>query len=142
MIDWTVAYPYLELLLYAMALDVLTGVLRAIADKVINSDICGKGMRKKAAMLIMVLGAYAFQRIAGDAPIGSYLTVGFIIYEAISITENSIKLGAPVPKWFKNVFLDLKEYSDGMFRLGDSPREYDRIIEKRKESDPVEKTIE
>lgn len=141
--EYNIIYPYLDLLLYAMAFDVLTGILVSIANKALNSDICGKGMRKKAAMLILVLAAYTFQRLTGDAPIGLWLALSFTLAEMISIMENAILLGAPVPDSLRNVFLDLKDASENMFRVGDSPRKYEEIQELRKSAiDPIETIID
>jgi toxin secretion/phage lysis holin len=136
--SWAAANPFLVTLLYAMSFDILLGVCRAFADKALNSDICGKGMRKKASMLILVLAIQAIERVTGNNPVDVWLTSAFIAAETLSILENAKLLGAPIPDWFNSYVEELST----QFRLGDSPRERLRILKQRKGADPVEQVLD
>lgn len=125
---WIQAYPYTGLLLILMAFDILTGVIRAISEKKLDSTINGRGMRRKAVMLILVMVGKALERVIGDAPIAEVIAVGFCVSEGISILENATLLGAPVPPFLTQIFMQLQAASQRPFRLGDSPEDYDRIL--------------
>src|SRR5687768_7531342 len=92
---WFVTQPLLSTLLGMMGLDITLGILRALGDKRICSDISGRGMRRKAGTIFLVLGCMLLARAVGAAGIGEAVAVFFIISELISITENAGLLGAP-----------------------------------------------
>ena len=130
--EWTKTYPWASLLLVLMAFDILTGLLRAIQEKKLSSDINGRGMRRKATMLILVLVGKALEQTVGEAPISEAIAGGFCVSEGLSILENATLLGAPVPPFLTRFFLQLQAASTANpFRLGDSPADHDRILAQR-----------
>lgn len=131
--DWSATYPYTSLLLFLMFWDVVTGLLRAIQERKLSSDINGRGMRRKATMLILVLIGKALERVTGPAPIAEAIAVGFCVSEGLSILENATLLGAPVPPFLTRFFLQLQHMtaSTTSVRLGDSQEDVDRILAAR-----------
>lgn len=130
---WTQAYPYTSLLLILMAIDIMTGLLRAIEEKKLSSDVSGRGMRRKATMLILVMVGKALERVTGPAPVAEFIALGFCVSEGLSVLENAALLGAPIPQFLTQFFMQLQAVANSKtpFRLGDSPRDHDRILEQR-----------
>lgn len=130
--SWMIQYPFLAELLLLISLDVLLGSLRALVEKVLNSDVAGKGISKKAAMIAAVFVMYTIQQSNPNSPpIAQWMIGGFCYSELLSIFENLTMLGVPLPKKLTDSLDDL--YPDDTFRLGDSATEHERIIEKRKD---------
>lgn len=130
---WFSLYPDLMILILFMGLDIITGLLKAIDQKKLNSDICGKGMRRKAVMLIVILAALSFDKFLGNTPVSEFLVIGFSLSEIISILENAKELGAPIPNRVMNLF----ETIENNYRVGDSKTEYKRINELREEDNTI-----
>lgn len=133
--EWTQTYPYAALLLILMAFDILTGLMRAIQDKKLSSDVSGRGMRRKATMIILVMVGKALERVTGEAPISEAIAVGFCVSEGLSILENATLLGAPVPPILTQIFAQLQTTATKSFRLGDSSADHDRILQERASDD-------
>ncbi len=109
MLAWFDEHPMLALLIIAMVIDVATGLLRAWQDKRISSDISGKGMRRKATMLILVLMGFALERYVKIGGIAEVIAGGFCISEALSVFENAALLGVKVPSVLQNAFEQLAQ---------------------------------
>lgn len=98
-------------LLALQALDVAGGLLIASSHsdpgRRISSRRFGEGWRRKAYMWLIILGVYTLERhligefppLVGNARPSDVVAVGFIFMEAISLVENGILLGLPVPGW-------------------------------------------
>ncbi len=127
---WFELYPDLMILLLFMGLDIVTGLLKAIDQQKLNSDICGRGMRRKAVMLIVILTSMAFDKFIGNTPVSEFLAVGFSVSEIISILENAKELGAPIPDRIMNLF----ENIEISYRAGD-PREAHHLIKQLRRKD-------
>lgn len=101
--------------LYALitfiSIDYITGVMCAVADKRLSSDVGFKGICRKVIILALVgVGSILDRHVIGT---GSVLRTAVIFYylsnEGISILENATRLGLPVPEKLKNVLEQLKE---------------------------------
>mgnify|MGYP001571678784 CR=1 FL=1 len=109
--------PVVQLLLVLMVADIVVGMLRAIVtSEGLHSDVSYKGMAKKAMALILVGIAYVLQvqaqSVAGlEVPIsiGSAVALFYSAHEFISILENAVGAGLPVPELLKSI---LKRYVD------------------------------
>lgn len=137
---WAHTYPYVAFLLILMGLDVLLGILRAFQDKKLSSDINGRGMRRKATMLILVLlgkvlETYLFDRYGQQLPVSESISLGFSISEILSILENSVLLGVPVPPIFRQILVQLNAHHAATIpmRLGDAPEALPKILEMREQ---------
>lgn len=93
---WGGMAPMLKLLILLMVADVATGWLAAYASRSISSEVSGKGMAKKAAMLILVGVATVLQWETGQ-PLADATAGFFVAHELVSILENTGRAGAPVP---------------------------------------------
>ena len=98
--------PILILLILAVV-DYITGVIAAFVNKKIDSHIGFKGIAKKVAMFLLVGVANIIGKEFG-VDLRIIVISFYIANEAISITENSAKLGLPIPKKLLDVLEQLK----------------------------------
>lgn len=98
-------------LLLLMLLDVVTGLLLASQNHVVNSSMSGRGMRRKAMELIFVLTGAALERFVGNAPVAEGIALGFCLSELLSIAENAALLGVPMPAPLRRIMSVLAEQS-------------------------------
>lgn len=99
----------LTVLLWLIAIDYLTGVINAIIDHKLSSEVGYKGIAKKIGILAVVAVAH----LVGDA-VGMHeirgLAIGFYIAnEGISILENVGKNGTIVPKKLLDILEQLRD---------------------------------
>lgn len=101
--------------LYALitfiTIDYVTGVMCAIFDRRLSSEVGFRGICRKVIILALVgVGSILDRHVIGT---GSVLRTAVIFYylsnEGISILENATRLGLPVPEKLKNVLEQLKE---------------------------------
>ena len=83
-----------------MALDYITGVIVAVIEKRLSSEVGFRGLAKKFLILVFVaVGHIADTYILGGTPAAmSAVMLFYIANEGISIIENAAALGLPVPK--------------------------------------------
>lgn len=92
-----------------MIVDYITGVLKAIRLKQLNSQIGAKGIVKKIGYLIIVVIAVKLDVILGNTSyIRNLVIFGFISNEGISILENASLLEIPIPEKIKSVLKQLR----------------------------------
>ena len=102
-------------LLYALlifvAVDYITGVMVAVSEHKLSSEVGYKGILKKIFLLIMVGVAHVLDAHVMNT--GSMLRTAVIFFylsnEGISIIENAGKLGIPVPEKVRKVLEQLKD---------------------------------
>ena len=87
-----------------MAIDILTGVVKAWAKNDFQSAIMRAGLAKKAGeIMILVVGELiSFGLMLPDA-IMNGISFYIIFMEVMSILENVDDLGIPIPKFVKDV---------------------------------------
>lgn len=92
-------------LMVLMVIDYATGLLCAIVDKKLSSGIGFRGICKKVLILLMVGVAHTLDRYvigSGEAVRGAVLAF-YICNEGVSILENAIGIGLPVPTKLREV---------------------------------------
>ncbi|REK69352.1 phage holin family protein [Paenibacillus paeoniae] len=108
---WDVA---LKILLFAMVFDYVTGVLAAVRDKRLDSDIMlWGGIRKLVVGGVIAFAVLLDQFFGNDAPV--IRTIAFYFYlgrEGLSIVENLGKLNILVPPGIKDKLQQLKGKED------------------------------
>ena len=101
-------------LLYALiafvVIDYITGIMSAIIEKHLSSEIGAKGIFKKVLIFFLVGVAHIIDsQIIGD---GSAIRTAVIFFylsnEGISIIENASRIGLPVPEKLKDILAQLK----------------------------------
>lgn len=97
-------------LIALVALDYVTGVICAAANKRLSSEIGFKGLIKKALIFALVAVAGVEDKVipATNQAIRAAVILFYIANEAISILENAAELGLPVPEKLKAVLIKTK----------------------------------
>ena len=97
-------------LIALVALDYVTGVICAAANKRLSSEIGFKGLIKKALIFALVAVAGVADKVipATNQAIRAAVILFNIANEAISILENAAELGLPVPEKLKAVLIKTK----------------------------------
>jgi len=102
---------FLYTLIIFVAIDYLTGLMCAVIDKRLSSEIGAKGIFKKVVIFALVgLGHILDSQILGD---GSAIRTAVIFFymsnEGLSILENAAHIGLPLPQKLKAVLKQLNE---------------------------------
>ncbi len=105
-------------LLYALiafvVIDYITGVMCAVVDKNLSSEIGAKGIFKKVLIFLLVGVGHIID--AAVIKSGSVLRTAVIFFylsnEGISLVENAAHLGLPVPEKLKKVLEQLHDRSE------------------------------
>ncbi|EGP4887911.1 phage holin family protein [Enterococcus faecium] len=108
---------FLYALVALMVADYITGVMCAIVEKKLSSEIGFKGIFKKVLIFVLVgIGQMIDTNLIGD---GSVLRTAIIFFycsnEGVSMLENAGRLGLPIPEKLKDILVQLhnkggKEY--------------------------------
>jgi len=115
-LGWFLGGPdgFLYALIAFVAADYLTGVMCAIADRKLSSEIGAKGIFKKVLIFVLVgVGHIIDSQVLGNG--GAIRTAVIFFYlsnEGISILENAAHIGLPIPEKLKNVLEQLHNRSD------------------------------
>ena len=105
---------FIYALLTFVVLDYVTGVMVAIVNKKLSSEIGFKGIFKKVLIFALVgLGNVLDVHIIGT---GSCLRTAIIFFyisnEGVSLLENAALLGLPIPEKLKDVLAQIKQKGD------------------------------
>lgn len=112
-------------LLYALlafvVLDYITGILCAVADKKLSSDVGFKGGIRKVLIFVMVgIGHLLDTQIFGETGVLRTAIIFFYLSnEGLSLTENAAHLGLPIPEKLHAVLKQLHEKSEDDEKDGD-----------------------
>ena len=99
----------IQILTAIVLLDYLTGMLKAIFNKDLNSEVGLKGIIKKIGYFVLVAVATITDKITGDTgTIRTLVIYFFVANESLSILENWGKIGLPIPKKLTNILEQLK----------------------------------
>ena len=106
-------------LLYALiafvAIDYITGVMCAISDKILSSEVGFKGICRKVLIFLLVgIGNIIDVQVLGSPGVLRTAVIFFYLSnEGVSLLENAAHLGLPVPDAIKTVLEQLHDRSDG-----------------------------
>lgn len=105
----------LSALMLLMIVDYITGLMCGFRSKNLSSSIGFNGILKKIAILCLIMVAGVVDIVIG-ASVAKAATIFFYIgNEGISVVENSIRLGLPVPDLVRN---SLEQIVDDKHRSG------------------------
>lgn len=102
---------FLYALVVFVVIDYVTGVMCAILEKKLSSDVGGKGIFKKVVIFSLVtIGHIIDTRIMGEGGVVRTAVIFFYLSnEGISILENASRIGLPVPGKLKDILEQLNE---------------------------------
>lgn len=93
-----------------MAIDILTGIIKAWAKNDFQSAIMRAGLAKKAGeIMILVVGELISYGLMLPDAIMNGVSFYIIFMEIMSILENADELGIPIPKFVKDVINNVDE---------------------------------
>lgn len=99
----------LKALLFFMALDYISGVLNAAGERKLSSRTGFRGIAKKVYLLVIVAVAFVVEKLVNSVfPLREVVIMFFVANEGISIIENAVSLGVPIPKQLKNALIKMK----------------------------------
>lgn len=101
-------------LLAFISVDYVSGVVSAVKEKRLSSEVGFWGLVRKVFILALVgvgnlLDVYV---IGSGAVFRTAVALYYIGNEGVSILENSIRIGLPVPKKLKDILIQLKNEVD------------------------------
>lgn len=101
---WSSIGLAVDLLILLMGLDFLTGICCAARKGKLSSHVSWRGLMKKSAVLIVVLVSHLIQRaielgngVHFIVSLGQAVALAYCWNEVISILENCVCMGAPLP---------------------------------------------
>ena len=105
-------------LLYALlafaVIDYITGIMCAVVDKKLSSEVGFKGIFKKVLIFALVeVGHILDTRIIGAGSVMRTAVIFFYLSnECVSLLENAAYLGLPIPQKLKSVLEQLHDRSE------------------------------
>lgn len=98
-------------LLVFVIVDYVTGILCAIADKKLSSEVGFNGIARKIIIFTLVGIAHLLDvQILGHVGVLRAMVIFFYVSnEGISIIENATHLGLPIPDKLKSILQQLKD---------------------------------
>lgn len=105
-------------LLYALiafvVIDYITGVMCAISDKTLSSEVGFKGICRKVLIFLLVgIGHIVDAQVIGNGGVMRTAVIFFYLSnEGISLIENAAHLGLPVPDKLKAVLEQLHDRAE------------------------------
>ncbi len=101
-------------LIYALVafvvIDYITGLMAAVIEKKLSSDIGFRGIFKKVLIFTLVgIGHIIdFHLIEKGSAVRTAVIFFYLSNEGLSIMENTAKVGLPIPEKLKTVFTELR----------------------------------
>jgi len=94
--------------------DYISGIACAFVKKELSSEIGAKGIAKKVVIFILVgIGHLLDTHLLGETQaLRTALIFWYIGNEGISLIENAVILGVPVPDFLKNALIQIKNRSE------------------------------
>lgn len=105
---------FLYSLLAFVVIDYITGLMCAVLDKKLSSEVGFRGIFKKVLIFSLVAIGHIIDQsvIGGGSVIRTAVIFFYLSNEGISILENAAHIGLPVPQKLKEILEQLHNRSD------------------------------
>lgn len=103
----------LKILTTFIVLDIISGWVRAYIQKELSSQESWRGTVKKVLIYVIVAVAAQLDKLLASEIIRSAVAVFYCATEALSILENAVAAGLPVPDFLREVLVQLNEKKFG-----------------------------
>ena len=115
----------LTALIVFMAIDYVTGLMCAVADKKLSSSTGFKGICKKVLIILLVGVAHIVDlHVVGSGnALRSAVVCFYLSNEGVSLLENAAHLGLPIPEKLKTVLEQLHNRDDNTQENTDDNKE-------------------
>jgi toxin secretion/phage lysis holin len=108
---------FLYALVTFVVIDYLTGIMVAVLEKRLSSEVGARGIFKKVLIFALVAVGHIIdtQVISNGSAVRTAVIFFYLSNEGISIIENTAKIGLPIPEKLKLVLeqLNKEEKSNG-----------------------------
>ena len=103
----------IALIVFVVA-DYITGVMCAVTDRKLNSEVGFKGICRKVVIFMLVGIAHVIDVnvIATGSVLRTAVTFFYLSNEGVSLLENAAHLGLPIPETLKEVLEQLHERAE------------------------------
>ena len=100
-------------LFVAIVLDYITGLAKAGILHKLSSEVGFKGILKKMLILLVVALAHVVDNCVGSGETWRNIAIVFYISnEGLSILENCVPCGLPVPEKLKEILINMEQTTD------------------------------
>lgn len=106
---WDVA---LQVLIYFVVLDYLTGVTAAFYEKNLNSEVGMWGIFRKIMLFIPIVVGYWLDTVAGVQVFRSLAIFFYMANEGLSLLENLGRVGIPIPEPLRAALEQMKQKAE------------------------------
>ena len=105
---------FLYALIAFVVIDYITGIMCAVVDKKLSSEVGFKGIFKKVLIFALVgIGHILDTRVIGSGSVMRTAVIFFYLSnEGVSLLENAAYLGLPIPQKLKSVLEQLHDRSE------------------------------
>ncbi len=105
---------FLYALVAFVVIDYLTGLMCAVIDKKLSSEVGLRGIFKKVVIFALVgVGNIIDKNLIGDGSVVRTAVIFFFVSnEGVSLLENAARLGLPVPQKLKDILAQLHSGGD------------------------------
>lgn len=107
-LDQLKASPFVGLWVLLMGCDVVSGTIVAAVNGKMNSTFSLEGAGRKIHMVLFVAIGAVMEPLAQGLPTTNLIAAFYCWTEGISLIENSVKLGLPVPKVLRDALDKLR----------------------------------
>ena len=95
---WAHLSTTVQLLVMLMGLDFFTGLMAGAIQRKLSAEISFRGLAKKVMVLVLVyMGHVITKPLNVGFDLGEMIALAYVVNEVISITENCVDVGVPIP---------------------------------------------
>ena len=98
-----------------IVLDIISGWIRAFIQQELSSEESFRGTAKKVLIYVIVAVAAQVDQLTGAALVRNVVISWYCATEALSILENAVAAGLPVPEFLREA---LKQLNEKKFSVG------------------------
>lgn len=115
---WGSLETVVQILLYLIAIDIVTGICAAWVEKGLDSGVGWRKMTvRKATTIGIVVAAQAIEPLLGGIDAGNWAAGFYCATEGLSIVENAGRMGVPLPPFLKEALIQIRERSSQKQRV-------------------------
>lgn len=103
----------LRALLVMIVLDYISGVIKAVHQKRLSSEVGFRGILRKITILLVVSAANVIQQtFGGETAVREMVIMFYVANEGISLLENAASVSGRVPEKLKDILFQLRGGDD------------------------------
>lgn len=128
---WVSQSTAIHVLVGVTIVDYLTGICAGFIEKKLSSDVAWRGLMKKGASFALIYAVrVSTQPLGLQLDMGETMAILFIGHELISVVENCVRIGVPVPEVVVQALLKVSRFKFATaesFRRASDTRESETV---------------